>query len=59
MSDYSENLARLKHDISIISGKKSKKFKTHQKKMIEFIHSRIKKVEFKLQDKTIVPRFKS
>jgi hypothetical protein len=54
MSIYSEKLAILKREISIISGKKKKKFKRYQKDMIEFIHSRIEKVEFELQGKTIV-----
>ncbi|PHO10320.1 hypothetical protein CPG37_04540 [Malaciobacter canalis] len=59
MSLYSERLAVLKKEISIISNKKSgrkksKKFKPHQKEMIKFIHSEITKVEFKVNDKVII-----
>lgn len=53
MSDYSEKLAVLKKEISIIK-LRVKKFKSHQKKMIKFIHSELDKVEFDLQGKTIV-----
>ena len=59
MSLYSERLAKLKKEISIISNKKkhlkqSKRFKKHQKEMIEFIHSRIDSVEIHVNNKIII-----
>lgn len=46
MSKYSEQLGRLKKEISIIQSKKKVKFKKHQKDMINFIHRIITNVEF-------------
>jgi len=59
VSLYSEQLAHLKKEISIISNKKkhlkpSKRFKKHQKQMIDFIHSIIKSVEIEVNYKTII-----
>ena len=54
MSLYSEKLAKLKREISIIESKKSTKFKKYQKDMIKFIHSRIDRIEFKVNNKTII-----
>jgi len=46
LSKYSEQLGRLKKEISIIQSKKKVKFKKHQKDMINFIHRIITNVEF-------------
>ncbi len=54
MSIYSENLAKLKREISIIKDRKKSKFKPYQKKMINFIHSEIEEVEFEVNGKTIL-----
>lgn len=54
MSIYSEKLARLKKEITIIESKKSTKFKKHQKDMIKFIHSRIDQVEFTVNSKIVI-----
>ena len=59
MSLYSERLAHLKREISIISNKKkhlkpSKRFKRHQKQMIDFIHSNIKRVEIQVNHQIII-----
>ena len=54
MSKYSEQLARLKKEISIIQSKKKVKFKKHQKNMISFIHKIVTRVEFKVGEKTIL-----
>lgn len=54
MSKYSEQLGRLKKEISIIQSKKKVKFKKHQKDMISFIHRTITNVEFKVGEKTIL-----
>lgn len=54
MSIYSEKLAKLKKEIAIIESKKSTNFKKHQKDMIKFIHGKINKVEFTVNDKIIL-----
>jgi hypothetical protein len=54
LSKYSEQLGRLKKEISIIQSKKKVKFKKHQKDMINFIHKIIVNVEFKVGEKTII-----
>jgi hypothetical protein len=54
VSIYSERLAKLKKEIAIIESKKNTNFKKHQKEMIKFIHGRIDKVEFEVNNKTII-----
>jgi len=58
VSLYSEQLAILKKEISIISNKKkhlkpSKRFKKYQRQMIDFIHSNVNSVEIKVNHKLI------
>jgi len=54
LSKYSEQLGRLKKEISIIQSKKKVKFKKHQKDMINSIHRIITNVEFTVRGKTIL-----
>jgi len=56
MHIYSERLARLRKEISLIASKRKKKFKRNQKIMIDFINAVTSYAEFKVDSKKIFLR---
>lgn len=54
MSLYSEKLAHLKKELSIIMSKKTKKLSVNQKIMYKFIHGNTKKAIFKINNQEII-----
>lgn len=56
MSSYSEQLARLKRELAVISEKKSKPFNKNQKAVIDFVNGKYNRATFSIKGMEIILR---